>query len=271
MEQARKFLKKVLKIIKKPEMRILPGQLAFFLVISLIPIIALIGTIASTMSLPIDDIKIMIGKSTPSEVSEILTSIINGKGLSFNIVIFFVSAFFLASNGPHSMIITSNEIYKIEPQNIIKRRIKAILMTIILVILFAFLLLIPVFGDSIFSLLKTYTPNKSTTDFLFKIYQLLKYPVIIIILFFNIKLMYILAPDKKITSKTTKGAIFTTIGWIISTEIYSIYTELFSKYDLFYGSISNVLTLLLWVYILSYIFVLGMVINASVENLLTKE
>ena len=46
MEQARGFLKELIKIIRKPEMRILPGQLAFFLVMSIIPTIALIGVTA---------------------------------------------------------------------------------------------------------------------------------------------------------------------------------------------------------------------------------
>ena len=50
MEQVRGFFKKVIKYITKPEMRVLPGQLAFFTVISLIPLLALVGTIAGYFS-----------------------------------------------------------------------------------------------------------------------------------------------------------------------------------------------------------------------------
>lgn len=264
MERARIFLKKVIEIIKKPEMRILPGQLAFFLVMSLIPLVALIGTIASSLSISLDSIKVTLSSSIPEEISNILTSAITGQGLNFNIVVFFISAFILASNGPHSMIITSNEIYKIENSSVIRRRLKAVVMTFILVLLFLFLLLIPVFGDYIFSIIRIYVTNQQPVDFFYGIYQILKYPLIIIILYFNIKLIYVISPDEKITSVTTrKGAIFTTVGWIISTEIYSFYINTFSTYDIFYGSVANILILLLWVYILSYIFVLGMVINAS--------
>ena len=93
---------------------------------------------------------------------------------------------------------------------------------------------------------------------------ILKYPLILIILFINIKLMYVMAPDKEIPSNTTnKGALFTTICWILATEIFAFYIDRFAKYDIFYGSISNMLVLLLWVYLLSYIFVFGMIINAS--------
>ena len=76
--------------------------------------------------------------------------------------------------------------------------------------------------------------------------------------------MYVIAPDQEIPSKSvTSGAIFTTVGWVLATEIFAFYIERFSRYDLFYGSISNILVLILWVYLLSYIYVFGMVINAS--------
>ena len=76
--------------------------------------------------------------------------------------------------------------------------------------------------------------------------------------------MYVIAPDQEIPGYTTnRGSLFTAICWVLSTEIFAFYIERFAKYDIFYGSISNILILLLWVYLLSYIFILGMVINAS--------
>ena len=257
MEQARGFLKEIIKIIKKPEMRILPGQLAFFLVISIIPTIALVGVIANKLSIPLDSIKLTISSSVPKEIANFITEILNGQDFNFNIAVFFISAFILASNGPHSMIITSNEIYKIKPEKIVKRRLKAISMTFILVGLFLFLFIFPVCADSIFVLLRYYFTDQTPINIVYSIYQFLKYPVI----------MYCVAPDEKIESiSTRKGAIFTTIGWIFATEIFSFYIGTFSSYNLFYGSISNLLVLLLWLYILSYIFVLGMVLNAGSYN-----
>ena len=154
MEQARGFFKKIIELIKKPELRILPGQLAFFLVLSLIPLIALVGTLSSFLAIPVSTIKDVLVDVIPYEVAELIANIISGPSIeiSFNMVFFMIVAFVLASNGTHSMIITSNEIYKINPNNIIKRRLKAILMALILVTLFFFLLLIPIWGDFSFQL-----------------------------------------------------------------------------------------------------------------------
>ena len=263
MERVTRFFKKVIALVTKPEMRVLPGQLAFFFVLSIIPLIALIGAIASRFSIPTDIINEYL-TAFPISFSELLISTPTKGSINFNIFVFFFSAFLLASNGTHSMIITSNEIYKINSDNVIKRRLKAIGMTSILVGIFLFLILVPVCGDMIFNIIKETTDNKVIIDIIYRIYQILKYPISILVVYLNIKLLYVVAPDKKIRSKTTtKGALFTNISWILATELYTFYVGTFSKYDLFYGSISNIVILLLWIYILSYIFVVGMAINAG--------
>lgn len=264
MERVRAFLKKVFSIIKRPEMRVLPGQLAFFFVLSLIPLIALVGTIASSFNISVSALEDAIKIALPLDVSKTLLTYVSGQGLNFNIIVFLVSAFILASNGCHSMIITSNEIYRIECDKILKRRIKAIIMTFILVLLLIFLLVVPVYGDIIFQMILDYTNYDTRVNTVLTIYQILKYPLSIVLIYINIKLLYTIAPDEEIKAHTTTyGAIFTTITWVVATEIYSFYVSTFSNYDIFYGSISSLIILLVWVYILSYIFVIGMAINAG--------
>ena len=264
MQKARDFILKIFKFLLKPEMRILPGHLAFFLVMTIIPMVALIITLAAALSLSTDSVKVAIESTLPSQIAIIIESITVGNGISFNLLVFFFSAFLLASQGTYSMINISNEIYKVEPKNFIKRRMKAIVMIFIMVLLFLFLLAVPVFGTKIFDLIIKIVGANKVSLFLRNCLALLKYPITILILFTNIKLMYIIAPDEEIPSKTiNKGAMFTTLGWILSSEIFAFYIETFTNYNVFYGSISNVLILLLWVYLLSYIYVFGMIINAS--------
>ena len=264
MEQLSRFLKKVIKVASKPEMRILPGQLAFFFFLSMIPLLALIGAIVAHFSIPVAEMQRFVHIMLPDSVAEFLFSIKSYTTINFNIIVFFIIAFILASNGTHSMIITSNELYKIESKSYMRRRLKAIGMIFILVGVLVFLMLVPAYGDMIFKVLKEYTDNDSLVKLLHSIYRIFKYPLSIVVIYFNIKLLYFMAPDKKVKYKTaTKGAIFATFSWIIATEVYMFYVNKFAAYDLFYGSISNVIVLLLWIYILSYFFVLGIAINAS--------
>ena len=79
-----------------------------------------------------------------------------------------------------------------------------------------------------------------------------------------IKLLYALAPDKHIKSKNvTMGALFTTFGWTIVTAIYSYYANNLANYSVFYGGLSNLVVLMMWVYVISYILVMGIAINVS--------
>lgn len=265
--RARKAFRKITSVIKKPEMRILPGQLAFFLVLSLIPLIALVGSIASSFGLSLETLKEAIESSVPSGVVNLLLPTSSRSGIDFNVAVFFVAAFILASNGTYSMIVTSNEIYHISSSSELKRRIKAIFMTFILVFLFLFLMIVPAFGDLLVEFIQEGIYDKNITHILQILYGLLKYPISIFLLYYNIKLLYTLAPDKKLNEKNIiPGALFTTIMWLLSSKIYAFYIDYFSRYDIFYGSMSNLLVLLLWVYILSYIFTLGMGFNATREE-----
>ncbi len=258
------FLRKVISIIKLPEMRILPGQLAFFLVISIIPLIALVGAIGSGFGLPATSIKDILDSVVPHDIINYLLPTNTGNLLNFNMIIFFGAAFILASNGTYSIINTSNEIYKVKANGELKKRAKAILMTLILVVLFLFLILVPAFGDILIKLLTTSINNSGLTNLIEGIYHIIKYPISLFLIYYNLKLLYTIAPDTKISSKSTiPGALFTTIMWLLSSKIYAFYVDYFANYDVFYGAMSNILVLLIWVYILAYIFTLGMCFNAT--------
>ncbi len=262
--RAREFVRKVIAIVRRPDMRILPGQLAFFLVLSMIPLLALVGTIGSKLGLSMTAFRNALESTVPDAVINTLFPADATTGLNFNVTVFFIAAFLLASNGAYSVITTSNRIYQVEDNSELKRRSKAVLLTFILVSLLFFLILVPAFGDSLISLAEINLHNAKLAAFIRNLYHLVKYPLSLFLLYFNIKLIYILAPDKEVTSNEVRaGAMFTTIFWLLSSKIYAFYVEYFSHYDIFYGSMSNILVLLFWVYILAYIFTLGMSFNQA--------
>jgi membrane protein len=268
------FAKRVLEIIRKPIMSILPGQLAFSFVLSIIPILALLGLIGTMFSISASSLATVVQDTFPDSASKLLLPLINGKGLDTGLILFVITSFLLASNGSFSIIITADLLYGIEPKGFvtqIKARIKSILITVMLLLLLCFLILVPGFGDNIVTIIG----NMGTEGFkqiLFTIYDILKYPISFILIYFCIKLIYTIAPSKYIKSKTvTVGALFTTTFWIILTRIYSYYVSHFAVYDIFYGSLSNLIILLLWMYLLAFVFVIGLSINSQSKIIEEKE
>ena len=99
------------------------------------------------------------------------------------------------------------------------------------------------------------------------IYRAIRWPLTFLMIFFSVKLIYVLAPSVKVKgSDTTIGAFITTIGWILFTLIFGYYIKYFSKYDIIYGGLSSITVLLIWIYALCFILVLGIVINTLKYN-----
>lgn len=254
----------LINVIKKPEMEILPGNLAFSLVISITPVLTLFVLLASFLPISTDTLMNFMIKTFPQDVSDILIPFISGTGFNLNVGVYLIIGFMIASNGLYSVITSSNALYKKESSTTIKRRIKAIMLAIMLIFLFVFILIVLAFGNTILKLFITLYPSSEFFESLYAIYVFLKWPLGFIAIFLNINLIYALAPDSAVPSKyTRKGALFTTFAWMVVTSIYSYYVSNIANYDAIYGGLSSIMVMMIWIYILSFIFVLGIALNAS--------
>jgi len=259
-----RYIRKLLKVMKKNEMHILPGNIAFYFVLALIPLLTIIILIASYFSISIDTIISLVRDILPVQIADTVISAISGKGFDANVGVFNIVAFVIASNGAYSIITAANTLYKVEKSDPLKDRIKSFLILVLLVILLLFLIIVPILGGQILQLLENIDFFDGKLMF---IYDLVKWPLTFLIIYFNVKLIYAISPSKHISSnETTYGAFFTTVLWVIVTAFFSYYVTYFTKYDILYGNLSTLIVLMMWVYILSYVFVLGMAINSTMHN-----
>ena len=262
MNKIKNYFKRLYDIIVKPEMKVLPGQLAFFLFLSLVPIITLVIYTGMILSIGTDSVAVFISKVFPTDVSNILVPYVSDVGIDFSTILSMIFGFIIAANGSNSLIITSNTLYKIEHQSYFKRLLKSILMTLLLVILFIFIIVVLAFGDKIINFITSIQLLENISSEIKVIYAILKWPLALFIIFVIIKILYTWAPDKKIPSKyMNRGAIFTTIMWLLVTIIYTFYINNYANYNIFYGSLANIVVIMIWVYALSFILVIGMAIN----------
>ncbi len=262
---------RLIKNIRNPEMLILPGQLSFFFLLTLIPLLALFVSIFSRLNISADLTEELLEANIPNALIGLVNILSQNTTANTNAIIFFVSALILASNGTNSMIIASDKIYNIKNNNYIMHRIKSIIMLVVLIVLLLFMFLIPVLGDMIVNIIQSLFHSNNISNVIAYLYNLLKFPISFLLIFLAIKLLYIMAPDMRIKAKEVNyGALFTSLAWIIITQLYSLYVEHFSNYNSLYGSISNLIVLMWWIYILAYIFVLGMGLNVTKYQLTSK-
>ena len=262
------FFSKIILILKKPEMEVLPGHLAFFFVLSIVPLITLLVFFGSLFNIPSDELLNFFNQTLPHSISNFLVPAFTENTINLGTIILIFITLFIASNGINSVIVTSNTLYGVKGTNPIKSRIKAFVITIIFLSLILFMFLIPIFGKQIIEVISNLFHNENIYNNIMIIYNVLQIPLSLLFVYFNIKLIYTLSPDKDIKSnEVTSGAIFTTVVWVIATQIYSFYISNFANYSRVYGNLSNIIILMLFVYLLSFIFVLGMALNASKQEL----
>lgn len=257
------FFSKVWEILFKPETLILPGQLAFFVILSLIPIISIISWIGGLLGVTVESVASLLGQIFTSVNFDWIVPNLQTTEISLKYIIILIIMFYIAAGGANSVIIASNQIYGIKQGDYIRRRIKAVWMTLLLCILYIFILLVPLLGNKIISSFN-YFDLKTIID---PILTIVRGPITWFIVYFFVKSIYVIAPDKNVNPRGFNlGAMFTTVFWVILTYIYSYWINNFASYATYYGSLSNIAILMLWLYWLCYIFVIGLCLNVKVEN-----
>jgi membrane protein len=95
----------------------------------------------------------------------------------------------------------------------------------------------------------------------------LRWPLLAAIVILVISLIYKYAPDRRTPNFkwVLVGASLATILWLIASLGFSFYVSNFGNYGEMYGSISAVVILLLWLFLTSFIILLGAEVNSATE------
>lgn len=267
MDKIKKYVKKIVKILSLKELSILPAYLSYSLVLAIVPIITIIVAIASFFSISIDTVINLIGNVLPSYASDILVNAISGESFDISLGVLNLATLLVAGNGMYAIINASNSLYKIDDKLDIKDRIRSFIILLIMILMLFFLLIVPILGDKIIELISNFVNSTNILEMIKLLYNALKWPITFILIFISVKIIYVIAPSTKIKGEeTTIGAFITTVGWLIFTAIFGYYINFFGKYDIIYGGLSSIIILLIWIYVLSFILILGIVINTIKYN-----
>ncbi len=259
-EKIKGKVKENVSLMSTPLMSILPGQISFFVILSLIPFVSVMLMLITKLSISFEGVTLFITHYIPKGFADVILSFLESQKVGALDIVFIVTAIYIASKATHSIIIASTEIYGGRQRNFFRTRIKAIIMLIILVLLVLAVLLILTIGSRILWYIKE--TNGNIHPYVYTIYQIIKWPFVFFMIFFTVKVIYTLAPNVPIpSSSVNKGALMTTSVWVITTYVFSFYVTNIANYSKLYGNLSNLIILMIWIYWICYIFVLGMTMN----------
>ena len=267
MDKIKKYFKKLLKILSLKELRILPAYMSYSFVLASMPIFTIIVIVAGFFSISMDSITSLINSLLPSYASKIVVNAISGESFDTSLAFINIITFIIGANGMYAVVSASNSLYKVEDSSQIKDRLKSVIILLIIIVLLLFLIVVPMLGNKIIEILEYHNLFVNYLDKISFIYTIIRWPLTFFVIFININLIYNIAPSIRIKrGETLLGAFVSTIGWLLFTAVFGYYINYIGRYDLIYGSLSSISILLIWMYILSFILIFGIVINTMKYN-----
>jgi membrane protein len=203
-----------------------------------------------------------IAEPIAREVVNVLT-VQRGDLLTFGVVL----AAFFASNGIEALRTSLNRAYRVtETRSLIYRRIQSLAFVVIATIAFVVISVLLVFAPLIARLAKAQfdwiEPYMGT-------FTLWRYVIASAVIVLGLIAVHFWLPDgRRRFVDIVPGIIFTLIGWLAGSTIFATYLDNFSSYVTTYAGLASIMVAVVFLYIMSLIFILGGEFNAAIKRYL---
>ncbi len=234
---------------------------AFFLFLSLVPMLILLCTIIPYTPLTEENLLAVITEVLPEAVSPLARSLV-GEVYNQSVGILSLAALttlWSAGKGVLALMRGLNAINDVEEErNYLVVRLIATFYTLIMLIILVLSLLVMVFGNQLMNLVVSYIPQIRVVISFLMNFRFLAVWVILTILFCAI---YAYVPNRKHRFREQlPGASFAAVVWSVFSWGFSLYVERGGSYSI-YGSLSIIIIVMFWMYFCMYIIMLGAYIN----------
>lgn len=253
--------KNIRRSVNEAEVGTYASGAAFFLFLSLIPMLMLVSGM-----LPHDllDKKEMVSISQaviPDRIYGFLMSIVDsyhGNQMTLLSVSALV-AVWSASKGVLALIRGLNHIYEVEEsRGHILLRLKASFYTLFLLLAILLSAGILVFGNTIARWL---IPDSGDAAKIWRMFGGIRHLFVAGMISVVFCMMYRLLPDNQLTWKAHyPGAVFTSVFWTVYSFGFSVYIDYFDGFSK-YGSLTTTVIVMIWLYFCMYIFFCGALVN----------
>ncbi|WP_055069349.1 YihY/virulence factor BrkB family protein [Clostridium massiliamazoniense] len=264
-----RFFKKIME----DDIYALSSQLAYNLILSFFPFIIFIMTVIGYLHLNSEEVLTLLKNIMPLPAYELVQStvleVVNSQqaGLLWGSILL---TLWVSSSGFGAVIRGLNKAYGIEEKrSFIKVKLISIISVLILAIVIVITLFLFVFGEYIKNFIII---NTSYSGAFMLILGIGKNIILTLFLIIAFTVMYELIPCKRIGwYNAVPGAAFTTLGWILSSYAFAYYVNNFSNYSRLYGSLGAVFIFMTWIFLTSFILILGGEVNVILLDKENKE
>jgi membrane protein len=248
------------------------AALTYYGVLSIFPmllaLISLLGLFGQSATQPLLD---NISSIAPGPAKDIVTQAIQNlqKSQGAAGVLFFVglgAALWSASGYVGAFMRASNDIWDVEEGRPVWKTIPLRLgVTVVLLVLLTVSALAVVLTGPLAKSIGDIVGLGSTAVM---VWDIAKWPVLILVVSFMIALLYYAAPNVKHPKFqwVSPGSIMAVVLWILASAVFAFYVSNFGSYNKTYGALGGVIVFLTWLWITNNVILLGAEFNAEMER-----
>jgi len=257
----------ILKKMRDPYYAGAPAELAFFFLLSMVPLTIVLGELLGVFSISINWLYTLIEQYASFQVAQSLAPYLTYKPAGTINILFILLAIWASSRGQYSLLRISNYAYEHGgiSYSYLHERLRAIKTVILTLFLIAFSLVILIYGESILKVIAIYFHQTFSMEFKVRnVWLVIRWPIAVAIYFLTITYTYAVLPAEKLKLKAVMpGALFSSASILVASLAYSWYLREATGNAVLYGSLASVVALLVWFYILGFILVIGIHVNLA--------
>ncbi len=235
------------------------AQIAYFFFMASVPMLIVLTQVLGFFDVSMDFIREWLEQHLSTEMGSFMEGLFSASSTAFSSIFMILLALWASSSLAYSLsrLTTYTISYGRYRFSFFTERLKAIPIAAMSIMAVAVTLVGYVYGELIAKriLQNTYIEGLISG---------LRTPILAVLFFIVVLANYYLLPRIRVpVAAVLPGAVFATIGISIVTWLYSLYISRATNYNLLYGAFSNIVAMMLWFYLISWVLCIGMMFNKS--------
>lgn len=250
------------------------AALTYYLLFAMFPILIFINSLLGMLNWNVTAISNVLLPVLPREVVSMLEAYLTYiRGESSSVLLWFSLAFsvWFPLRAVRSLTNDVRLAYQLgKPENPVGYALRQMVFTLVFLVIVTLTLLLCVLGGRFLSAAAGWLklgqrlriPASGLT-----LWQYFRFLLLGALMFLILVLLYTVAQDKRPPIRTLlPGIALSLVSWLVISMGFSLYVENFGKYSIIYGALGTVIVLLIWLYMTSFLLILGAEFNAALAQ-----
>jgi len=269
-EKRRRTIHKTFRNILEHDVAKSAAALTYNLLFALFPLLIFISNLLGLLDLNVASITAALLPILPDDVVYLLESYLNHVTDNSSKVLFWFSLVFTvwfpmrAVKGLMDDVRLAYGLGK--PAKPVLYMIRQLVFTVVFLVFIVLLFLLAILGRRFVTTVTAWLGVNQILQIpplLLNLWQYLRFVLLAAVMFVAVGLLYAAAQDRKNRVKTIMpGVVLAMMAWLTVSIGFSVYVENFANYSVIYGTLGAVIVLLVWLYLTSFVLILGAEFNA---------